>query len=243
MLQTTNGIVLRTLNYGETSLIVHVFTEKFGAQSCLIQGVRKSGKTNSKASIFSIGAVLQFTIYYQPNKQLHRIKEAQPHVIHTSTSQSVVKNAIVVMLCELVHHTLQEPETHEELYYFLNNILQHINNADTNKLTWMPQYFCVHFAELVGFGIHGECNNETPLFYLKDGIFLPANATHTNLCTQDQSEAISSLQQCKLENLHQLHLDNSSKKSCLQQLIIYYQLHIPQMQKIKSIAVLEAVFN
>jgi DNA repair protein RecO (recombination protein O) len=243
MLHTTHAIVLRTLAYGETSLIVHVFTEKFGMQSCLIQGVRKSGKTSNKASAFSIGAILQLTIYYQANKQLHRIKEAHIQTIHTSTSQSVVKNAIVVMLCELVHHTVQEPETHEELFYFLASILQYINDSEPKQLTWMPQYFCVHFAELMGFGIHGISTRETPLFYLKDGVFLAANATHSSLCTLAQSLAISKLQQSTLENLHLLELDNSIKKECLQQLILFYQLHIPHMQKIKSIAVLEAVFE
>ena len=43
-LHKTNGIVLRTVKYGETSLVVTLFTELFGVQSYLVNGVRVSSK-------------------------------------------------------------------------------------------------------------------------------------------------------------------------------------------------------
>jgi len=50
MLHSTAGIVLRNIKYGETSVVVTIFTELFGVQSYLINGVRvASTKTASKA--------------------------------------------------------------------------------------------------------------------------------------------------------------------------------------------------
>ena len=43
-LHTTRGIVLRIVKYGETSLIVTIYTELFGIQSFLVNGVRASSK-------------------------------------------------------------------------------------------------------------------------------------------------------------------------------------------------------
>ena len=40
MLQKTKGMVLRNVKYGETSLIVTIFTEMLGIQSYLVNGVR-----------------------------------------------------------------------------------------------------------------------------------------------------------------------------------------------------------
>src|SRR5438309_1134928 len=40
MIQKTKGIVLRSIKYGETSLIVSVLTELFGLQSYLVKGFR-----------------------------------------------------------------------------------------------------------------------------------------------------------------------------------------------------------
>ena len=42
MLHKTKGIVLGHVKYGESSLIIHVYTEKFGIQSYIENGVRKA---------------------------------------------------------------------------------------------------------------------------------------------------------------------------------------------------------
>jgi DNA repair protein RecO (recombination protein O) len=40
MLHKTKGLVLRAVKYGETSLVVTMFTELFGVQSYMVNGVR-----------------------------------------------------------------------------------------------------------------------------------------------------------------------------------------------------------
>ena len=55
MTHKTKGIVLRTIQYGETSIITSVYTELFGLQSYIVKGVRQSSKKNSqKLYIFSL---------------------------------------------------------------------------------------------------------------------------------------------------------------------------------------------
>ncbi|MFT3936946.1 MAG: recombination protein O N-terminal domain-containing protein [Chitinophagaceae bacterium] len=55
----TKGIVLRTVKYGETSVIASIYTELFGLQSYLVNGVRTSSKKGpGKASLFQPGSIL-----------------------------------------------------------------------------------------------------------------------------------------------------------------------------------------
>jgi len=78
MLHNTKGIVLRTVKYGETSVIVSIYTELFGIQSYLVNGVRKSSKKGSgSAALFQPAALLDLVVYYNELKQLNRIKEFQ----------------------------------------------------------------------------------------------------------------------------------------------------------------------
>jgi DNA repair protein RecO (recombination protein O) len=49
MTHKTKGIVLRNIKYGETSLVVNIFTELFGIQTYLVNGVRSSKKSSAKA--------------------------------------------------------------------------------------------------------------------------------------------------------------------------------------------------
>ena len=59
MIQTTKGIILRSVKYGETSLVVTVFTEMFGLQSYMVNGVRTASKKgSSKSAMFSVQTLL-----------------------------------------------------------------------------------------------------------------------------------------------------------------------------------------
>ena len=50
MLFKTKGIVMRAVKYGETSLVVTIFTELFGMQTYMVNGVRiSSPKSAPKA--------------------------------------------------------------------------------------------------------------------------------------------------------------------------------------------------
>ena len=46
MLHKTRGIVFKTTDYGESSVIVQIFTEKFGLQSYIINAVKKPKAKN-----------------------------------------------------------------------------------------------------------------------------------------------------------------------------------------------------
>src|SRR5580700_1042763 len=60
MIHKTKGIVLRTVKYGETSVIVSIYTELFGLQSYIINGIRTSSKKkgSAKGNLFQPAAIL-----------------------------------------------------------------------------------------------------------------------------------------------------------------------------------------
>ena len=47
MTESTNGICLHHYKYSESSVIVKIFTEKFGLKSYIIKGVRSKKSKNS----------------------------------------------------------------------------------------------------------------------------------------------------------------------------------------------------
>ena len=64
MTHKTKGIVLRTIAYGETSVIAAVYTELFGLQSYIVKGVRQATKNRqAKTLYFQPGAILEMEVY------------------------------------------------------------------------------------------------------------------------------------------------------------------------------------
>ncbi len=75
-LHKTKGIVLKTVKYGETSLIATLYTELFGIQSYLVNGVRSSSRKGpGKANLFQPAAILDLLVYHNDLRNLQRIRE------------------------------------------------------------------------------------------------------------------------------------------------------------------------
>ena len=75
MTHKSKGIVLRAIKYGETSLVVTIFTELFGLQTYMVNGVRTTKKSSAKANHFQPGAILDMVVYHSDQKPMQRIKE------------------------------------------------------------------------------------------------------------------------------------------------------------------------
>ena len=54
----TTGIVLRTVKYGETSVISTVYTALFGVQSYIVKGVRNKQNIGGESRLFQPGLFL-----------------------------------------------------------------------------------------------------------------------------------------------------------------------------------------
>jgi DNA repair protein RecO (recombination protein O) len=245
MIISTKAIVLKTIKYGETSLIVSLYTEALGVQSCIVQGVRKSSKSGvQKSSFFIVGTLLHVSLYHQKQKNLQRIKDFQFYKIMPNISTSIVKNAIVVMIMEVLNHTIQEPEQNEDIFAFVESILQHIESAYHIELKWIPHFFCLQFAQYLGFGIQYNYDAKTAAYlHLTDGQFCSAPLNAVQYCTAEQSYAIHVLNKANLNSLAQINIMAVPKKQILHQLIQYYTIHIPHMPSIKSIRIFETIFE
>src|SRR4051812_32948289 len=97
MTHKTKGIVLRTVKYGDTSVIASVYTEVFGVQSYIVKGVRQTTKKSSgKAIYFQPGAILDMVVYQNNLKNLQFIKEYEWAFLYEHVLFDVAKNAVAM---------------------------------------------------------------------------------------------------------------------------------------------------
>lgn len=118
MVHKTKGIILRSVKFGETSVIVTILTELFGLQSYLVNGVRTSSlKGSSKIALFQPSAMLDLIIYHQESKNLQRLKEYSWNHLYQNIFSDVVTNAIALFMIELLQKCLKQPEPNPELFF------------------------------------------------------------------------------------------------------------------------------
>ena len=241
----TKGIVLRTVKYGETSVITTVYTELFGIQSYIVKGVRQSSKQGTtKANYFQPAAMLQMEVYHNELKNLQFIKEYQWSFLYENIFFNVVKNAAAMYIIELLQHTLKQPEANPELFYLIEDTLKQLDKGNETLTANLPLYFTLHLAAELGFQLQREYNKQTPVLDLKEGSFVTDIPFHTDYICDELAETTSRINSINFYNdLENLHLNRHIRRELLEVYKQYLMLHIEGFGELKSLHVLKDVFG
>lgn len=238
MIHSTKGIVLRTVKYGETSVIASIFTEGFGIQSYIVNGVRTQSKT-SKAHFFQSSSILEMQVYHNDLKNLQRIKELKWAYLYRNILSDVAKNAVALYMVELLHKCLKQPEANPDLFYFCEDAFLELDNC-TNEITAnFPIYFSMQLAYFLGFRLHDNYSIENNIFNPGEGNFSDKNLEQGNFIKNDISNHISQLlKACHPLDLKEIKLNKNIRKTILSVMENYYGLHIPEFGILKTLPVL-----
>lgn len=241
----TKGIVLRTVRYGETSVVVLIFTELFGIQSYLVNGVRTSSrKSSGKAMLFQPAAILDLVVYHNELKQLQRIKEFNWSVIFHSVLTDVVKNAVAVFMIELLTRSLKQPESNPELFHFSEDALLHLDTANEAVTANLPIFFSLHLPVFFGLRINDNYTELTPILDLQEGAFVNERPGHPHFLEDKQAYIVSQI--LRVQQTHELEdikLNKEFRRHLLQALESYYILHIQDFGVMKTLPVLKELLG
>ena len=124
----TRGIVINHLKYGETSLIVRVFTEHSGLQSFIVKGFRSS-KNKGKLSLFQPLSLIEIDLPERTKSDLIVFKDARTLHHYSSISSTIEKHSIFVFLSEVLSKVLCVSQAENELFEFVYHSLIALDNA------------------------------------------------------------------------------------------------------------------
>ena len=152
MLVKTNGIVLNYIKYGDTSIIVRLFTESLGYGSYIVNGIRSQ---RSKKSIghFQPFSLLELVIYSKENRELQRISEYKSEQPLFEIHQNFTKSSITLFLTEILTKLLQsEQSENADLYNYLKHSILAFEQLDEGVENFHLQ-FLLKIAAHLGFAI------------------------------------------------------------------------------------------
>ncbi len=136
-IQKTAAIVLKTVDFRETSLIVNFYTKEFGKVKGILKGIRKEPrKFASTLEIFSYNEIV---FYLHKNQDLHLISQCDLIDDFGPLRNNLEKFSLANYAVELTDSIVEPEDKNEELFYLLLAFLKELrlNNSDTEKL------FCV----------------------------------------------------------------------------------------------------
>lgn len=241
----TKGIVLKTVRYGETSIIAGIFTEMFGLQSYLINGVRITSKKGSgKANLLQPGAILDMVVYHNEFRNLQRVKEFKWGYLYENIFFNVFRNAVALFIVELLQRSVKQPEPNPPLFNFIEDAFIHLDKTSDGAAANFALYFAINLSGFYGFRIADKYSDTKNILDLMEGRFVEEKPNHLYYLENDYSRVISDLLKVmQPSELGQVKLNQETRRVLLHAFETFYALHIQDFGKMKTLPVLEAVLS
>ena len=238
---TIQGIVLQSIRYGDTSLIVKVFTRNFGLRSYMVKGAFNRN-SKCRAALFQNLHLINYVEVGKPNKSsLGYMKDVQLTTVYQSIPFVMNKGAILMYVSELLTKTLTEQEQNEPLYDFIVQSLHWLDLVEQDYANF-PLFFTLELTRHLGF--YPKDNHETGYcFDMMEGSFAHGYPLHPYYFDAEAAQFLSQLLNTGIDEACRLPLHVSQRRELLDGLIVFMRLHAPVMKDFHSHEVLKTVLE
>ena len=246
MLVKTAAIVLRTIKYGETRLIVDLFTREAGRLSVVVP-LPKTPKARLKKQYFQPMTLLDAECELRPHVQLQKLRDTRLMAPYSSLPFSPEKLAISLFVSEFLYHALRSEQQNTPLFDYVSDSMLWLDAAAANYANFHLT-FLMRLSLFLGFYPNLEVRGERlgvrgEFFDLREGCFCLSAPTHRDFLQPAEAGLIRLMMRMDFNNMHLYRLSRVDRGRITDVLLHYYRLHIPQFPELKSLAVLQQLWQ
>ncbi|MEM1270434.1 MAG: DNA repair protein RecO [Bacteroidota bacterium] len=176
MIVRTEALVLRSMDYGETSRIVTLYTRSHGKLAVLAKGARRP-KSKFGSSLQPMSYV-QVVFYYKATRDLQTLSESSHVTPFPDITRDLTKISVGLRIVELMGALMQDQEANRQAFNVLLQVLAALNDAPARAENLLP-YFQLRMAAELGFAPAFErgdvqaLEDRGGLLTLEEGYILP----------------------------------------------------------------------
>lgn len=241
MLVKTKGIILHTIAYNDSYSIIHVYTEAFGRASYFVPR-RKGKKTTLSKALFIPLSVLEMEVEHLNKRDIHRIKETRISFPQTDIYCNPVKNIMALFLAEVLFRVVKDTEPDPPLFNFLNSSIQLLEITEEGVANFHI-VFLLRLLTYLGIYPNTEENKVKSYFDMLNGVFVSSTPVHRHFLNREESETFGRLLRISFENMSLYSFSRKERVAIINRIIEYYRLHMPEFPEIKSISVMQSLFD
>lgn len=241
MLHKTRGIVLKTTDYSESSIIVQVFTERFGMQSYLINGAKKP-RAKIRQNMLQPLHLLEMVVYHKPSGNIQRIKELKNSPAFTDIPYNVAKRSLAFFLNEVLYKSIKQQTEDEAVFDYIFYAIELLDRTQ-DGLANFHLFFLLRLSQFLGFYPQQSDAGYSDYFDLHTGSYTRSAPAHTFVLQPPHTAHWTALLKSNFENLQKLKIPAAERRILLEKILDYYRLHIDSFGEIKSHHVLEEILG
>ena len=240
MLVKTKAIVLHSFKYGESRMIVDMFTEEAGRLSFIIS-IPKTSKGRIKKQYFQPMTLLEVEYDVRQNVQLQKLKDAHLLTAYTSIPFSPEKLALSLFIAEFLYHALRSEQQDKLLFAYVCDSTQWLDTVEIGFAN-LHLTFLMRMSRFLGFYTNLDDYVDGCVFDLRTATFSLQVPTHRDFLDSHDSQLIHTLMRMDFPTMHLFQLSHHDRNRITEVLLHYYRLHIPQFPELKSLGVLQELW-
>lgn len=241
MIQSTHGIVLTHIRYGESSAIVHIYTKSFGMQSYMVNGAYGRKKRSNFQLLQSLN-LLEMEVNHRVDKDLQRIREfkVSPPMMRIPFSQA--RRAQAFLITEILSRTLRSEGINTTLFEFLEQGILALD-SEMEGLENFHIWLLFNLTRYFGFLPNDNYSDEFPWFDIMEGCFVSTEPAHPYYLKQEGTILMKNLFNTTLKQLPTIARNVAQRRILLEAMVQFYEIHHQGVGKIRSLQILEELFK
>jgi len=239
MIVHTKVIVLKVIDFQESSKILTVLSEEHGKIALIAKGAKKP--KNKLSGILETGAVLDVVYYYKQSRGVQTLSEASIYYSDHSFRTDLEKTAILYATLELIGQVVHEHEINEPVFDFVLTFIKWLGNSEETYPSLFA-YVQIRLADIIGFGLVSTMEDIPKNAYL--------NVTSGNLSEHSEDELSYKLTVAQTQfmilamggrnsKIFNVQFGNGELKQLVHHLDVYFKYHIEGYQDRKSDSIFE----
>lgn len=240
MMTKTEAIVLRTVKYGDSKMVVDMFTRECGRLQFLA-AVAATGRGRLKKQYFQPLAQLTVVSDVRPRLQLQRIKEVAPSYPYATLTADCRKLAVAMFVAECLCHALRGEQQGGQLFDYVADSLQWLDSAGGGFANFHV-VFLMRLSRFLGFSPNTEGYAPGCCFDLRAGGFCGRAPLHTDWLGPAEASLVGLMLRMDYATMRLFRLSRAERNRLTDIIIRYYRLHLPAFPEPRSLAVLRELF-
>lgn len=234
MIVKSEAIVLKTVDFSESSIIATLFTKEKGKVAVIAKGARKP--KNKFAAFLVVGQLLEVVFYSKESRSVQTLSDVSYIEKLHSFRVDIEKMAIMMTTTELTNQVLHDNEINTDLFGFLKRILIWVDKQKDVPPQLFP-YLQLRIAEHIGIGVQYMNENDSKDGYLNisSGLLSPdKEAEHAEQLSPSQFVFIKKSLHSTNASVLQIVMDPNELKKLIQILDKYFIYHVEGMKPRRS---------
>ncbi|MDR9418447.1 DNA repair protein RecO [Gracilimonas sp.] len=243
MIVHTKAIILRVVDYQESSKILTAFTAEHGKIALIAKGAKKP---KSKLSgILEIGVILDVVYYYKASRGVQTLTEASIDYSTPKFREDFERASVLYASLELIGQLVHEHEVNTPVFDFAIKFIQWLGEAEETY----PQVFAyvqVRLAEITGIGLVSALQKMPAYAFLNISSGNISENSEDDLSyklTKNQTEFLVFAMSGRSKNIFQVPFENAELKQLVHHLDVYFTYHIDGYKERRSDSIFEQMLR